>query len=173
MVAGSAAADDPDRDAVGLDQSPGLAEAFDGGDRLRPLLLARPRRQDVSLVAHDAGQANAGRGIDRARQLEGSRSGLDTGPVHADVDVDDERQVDARIHPDPRGELDVIRVVGAEHHLGPVLKSGRGFDLLARRELVRDEDARDAALDHDLGFGDLRAGDADGAMVHLPPGDPR
>ena len=65
------------------------------------------------------------------------------------------------------------RVVGADHDLGAVLEPGGALDLDPRRERVGDEDARDAAVDHDLRLGDLGAGDADRPEVHLAAGDPR
>ena len=111
--------------------------------------------------------------VDPAGQLEGGRPRDHPGPVHPDVDVDDHRDVDARRRPDLRGEVDVERVVGADHDLGPVLEPGGALELDPRRERVGDEDARDAALDHDLRLGDLGAGDADRPEVHLAAGDPR
>ena len=77
VVAGAAAADDPDRHAVGLDEPARLDQAGDRLDGLALLLLVRPGRQGVALVAHDPGEPHArctGRSGEPARARPGPGS---------------------------------------------------------------------------------------------------
>ena len=142
VVARAAAADDPDRHAVVLDQAARLDQAGDRGDRPGALLLVRPGGQDVTLVAHDPGQADARRAIDRPRDLEG-RPDRAPRPVRSiptlmstTIGISTPRSV-----ADLGCQPDVERVVGADDDLGAGLQTCRPFDLDPGRELVGDEDA--------------------------------
>ena len=108
------------------------------------------------------------------RQRQRGLAGGDAGaPItHVDVDEDAERHAVggglATEIRDIRGVVDDEERVGRrrdEPHQPP--------DRRGRDDLGRDQEAADAGARHHLGFAELRAGDAERALVHLPASDLR
>ena len=84
--AGAAAADDLHGDAVALDEPDRVDHAGHRLVALARLLLERPDREEMALVAHDALELNALRLRDQPGEFQGRLARQDAGPIHAHVD---------------------------------------------------------------------------------------
>jgi hypothetical protein len=115
----------------------------------------------VALPAHDAGEAHARVIRDRSRQRSACLRRRNPRALHSDVDLDD----DADTNPcGARRRCDLGHVVGVVHgndDVGASSQIDKARDFLDAHDLVGDHDVADAGRGHDLGLGQLRAGDAD------------
>ena len=130
-VPGAAAAHDLDGDAVALDEADRVDHAAHRLVALARLLLERPDRQQVALVAHDALERHALGLRDQASEVQSGLAGQRAGAFHPDVDADQQRDVHACLEAGCRGHLDVGRAVGAGDDLGPAVQRRDPVVLLA------------------------------------------
>ena len=126
-------------------------------------LVAIANGQDVAFPGHDSGESDIRELHQLLREFDRGFARLDTGPVHAGVDLDHHAglrtSLDRRIADEP-GALDAVH--GAHDvDFGGELRQAAGLD--RTDDLVGDEDVADAAGGVDLGLGEFGAGNADGA----------
>ena len=166
--AAAAATDDLDRQpriAAGLRRSSQLSDT--PLDRLRALVRIL-QRQRMPLPGHQPGQPQPILLLDRARQRDNRRAGFYTGTVHADIELDDNRDFDAD-RQGGRAELrQRRRVVHCDLHVRMALQRGHARVLLRPHHLIGDQNVAHTGRCHHLRFARLRARHPERARIdHL------
>ena len=111
--------------------------------------------------------SSPGRFRDRLGHGHDRRPGRDAGPLHPDVDLDDDRQ-DAGAVARSRGQLvQVHEAVDRHDRIGQIQKIHQAAQLDGPHDLIGDQDVADPRLRHDFGLAELGAGDPDGACRQL------
>src|SRR6185312_2047979 len=121
-----------------------------------------------ALIRLDAGEYQAGRGVDGAGDLDGRLARRDAAAARAAIDLDQAFERRAVVLRGGREVAHVRHVIDADGDPAAMFRQLRkAVDLERVAHLVRDEDVLDPAAGEDLGLGNLLAADAYGTTQSL------
>ena len=127
----------------------------------------------MPFVTHQPVESQARGRRDEPCQIDGGLGRGDSGPLHAEVDVDEHADRDPLRDRRPAQRGDVVGMVDGHLDVGLVLEGREPGGLARADDQVGDQDVVDPRGGHDLGLGDLGHRDPDGARPPQDVGDRR
>ena len=169
--AGAGAADDGAGDALLAQEVHRAAGGFDGAVDGGAAFFEGAAVLGAAVVGLDAAEGEVWGGGDHLGEGGGFGAGGDAGAVHADVDFDEDGEVDGVVAGGGFDGGDVFGAVSAQRDGGDAGECGDAVEFVGADDFVADKDVFNAAPGQGFGLGDLLHALADGAAGDLLVGD--